>query len=338
MPPIDPNQPITPKIPGPAGEGRKETEETAPASTDQPQAEVKAGDGTTRALVNELSARLGISPLALGELLAGDTGEDEEIKLKYGIGEDRSKYSGVVESARGIYRKERGKEPPPPEEGGYILYGKLCRLRYKQIRTAKEPYNVSVDTARKAAYLKTSDKIEINDNFGDKMVYRYPKDTASNTLRYSNLKYSMNLTVCEGLIKTLDDFVLKYSSSYKIDVINYRIRHDSVNLYPDNDLSPEVERELAEITKPYVRGENLIGSTISDTSGTPYPGIRKEIEPTGDEINTLIEKCNGLDPDLANAAHIIATDYLESSVLAISRAQFVAIEGLYNDLCHSKVS
>jgi len=72
MPPIDPNEPITPKIPGPAGEGHKETKEPAPASADQPQVEPKAGGEATRALVNELSARLGISPHELSKLLAGD--------------------------------------------------------------------------------------------------------------------------------------------------------------------------------------------------------------------------------------------------------------------------
>jgi hypothetical protein len=105
------------------------------------------------------------------------------------------------------------------------------------------------------------------DNKKNEWMYRgiFPKNGEETITRAS-----FNVHVTPELIDKLDDMILigKIKANYKFGqpgtTASPTERHDAISIYFLEEPNEDVLKELSQIIKPYVRGDNLLGKKIDD--------------------------------------------------------------------------
>lgn len=203
-----------------------------------------------------------------------------------------------------------------------LIYG-LFQDIYEEYRSAEYPIDPDEDKVWEHA-LKSSNVDIVNQNNG--WLYRgiFPKKG-----EHTITRGSFNVKVTSELIDSLDDMIIskKVKANYKFgqpDSPTSSVdRHDSVTIYFLEYPSDEILKELGQIIKPYVRGDNLFGKKIDDGF------FMSEIDSIKSEhIGIFIEKLKSKDLAFAQAVQRYASPRVgeKDGSLKISEAQFYAIK------------
>lgn len=150
-----------------------------------------------------------------------------------------------------------------PESRTTLLQA-LFGEKYNKYRVADYPVDLQEETIWEEA-LKDN-RIPIN-NKKPEWMYR---GIFSEGINETSTRGSFNVNVTPELIASLDEYILsgKIKANYKFGQPGTGAapteRHDSISIYFLEEPSEEALRELSEMIKPYVRGDNLLGEKIAD--------------------------------------------------------------------------
>jgi hypothetical protein len=193
---------------------------------------------------------------------------------------------------------------------------------YNKYRIAAYPHDPNEEQIWDDALRNTN--VNIN-NKKSEWMYRgvFPTNSEETVTRGS-----FNVHVTPELINQLDNMI----SSGKIKA-NYKFgqpgtsaspteRHDSISIYFLEQPTPEALKELTSITRPYVRGDNLLGKKIDDGF---YMSEIGSIDT--EHINVFIEQLKSKDAAFAQAVQNYTSPRPgRGSSLKMSEAQYYAIK------------
>jgi hypothetical protein len=135
---------------------------------------------------------------------------------------------------------------------------------------------------------------------------------------------SFNVQVTPELITALDNYIASgaVKANYKFGAPGTPAspveRHDAISIYFLEEPNGKVLDDLAQIIKPYVRGDNLLGEKVADGFYVSEIGSVQD-----EHIGQLIEVLDAIDPAFAKGLELEMT-YKER--LAMSEAQFYAMQ------------
>ncbi len=135
---------------------------------------------------------------------------------------------------------------------------------------------------------------------------------------------SFNVHVTPALVLALDTYIAsgKVAANYKFGApqtsASPQERHDAISIYFLEQPSDEVLQDLAAITKPFVRGNNLLGTKVAEGFYLSDVGSIKD-----EHIGLLVAALDGVDPSFAQAIKSETTG--RDGRIAMSEAQFYAI-------------
>lgn len=139
---------------------------------------------------------------------------------------------------------------------------------------------------------------------------------------------SFNVDVTPELIDSLDELITsgKLKANYKFGQpgtpASPTERHDSISIYFLEKPNPEVLEKIANIIKPYVRGDNLMGKKVADGFYISEIGSVKS-----EHITSFIEQLEIKDPALSEAVKDYTSPRQDRGTsLQMSEAQFYAIK------------
>ena len=128
--------------------------------------------------------------------------------------------------------------------------------------------------------------------------YRYPISGKPKTPATDRI--SLNVYQDKELIQKLDTYLSKNcpNAHYKCPGagnIGWNTRHDTITIYFSNNLTPQIQQDIAKIAKPHTRptaNEVMLGDKISD-------GVYHVLEPTKETIKPLLIKAKllNLEPE-----------------------------------------
>jgi len=135
---------------------------------------------------------------------------------------------------------------------------------------------------------------------------------------------SFNVHVTPELITTLDDYLASgaVKANYKFGAPGTPAspveRHDAISIYFLEEPNGKALDDLAQIIKPYLRGDNLLGKKVADGFYVSEIGSVQD-----EHIGQLIEALDAIDPAFAKG---LAAEMTHKERLAMSEAQFYAMQ------------
>ncbi|HOW43196.1 MAG TPA: DnaJ domain-containing protein [Candidatus Omnitrophota bacterium] len=161
---------------------------------------------------------------------------------------------------------------------------------------------------------------------GEGFIYRLPADRDTADISGTDWRFSVNALAQEGLIESLDGFMLKYPelvNRYKTPATagHWYDRYDPVTVYLSERPGAQQIEDFVAALKPYVRDTRdvLIGENLS-----PGISLDREWSHKYEEYAALAERANALDPALGRAAQ----NYYE--MIGTSSGIYFAIEEVIN--------
>ncbi len=181
-----------------------------------------------------------------------------------------------------------------------ITPGEVFHAVYQNVRVGnyslseKDDHNIAEVTAADA------DGIKVDHKNG----WYYRELANDTTPEESKDRVSLNVHADPKLIEKLDRFCIQYKADYKTsdNLTSWLRRHDPVTIYFRQDITPSMEKDLARIVGPHVRGGHLLGKRIAK-------GIYREETPSLKEVNALIKRAEKLDPVLGLYVHRYSTNH-----------------------------
>lgn len=193
---------------------------------------------------------------------------------------------------------------------------------YNRYRIADYPNDPMEEQTWENALKST--KVGIN-NKKSEWMYRgvFPKNGEETATRGS-----FNVNVTPELIDSLDDMIAsgKIKANYKFGqpgtTASPTERHDSISIYFLEEPNDEALKELAQIIKPYVRGDNLLGKKVEDGFFMSEVGSVET-----EHIEKFVEDLKSKDPAFAEAVKGYTSPKPGSGTsLKMSEAQFYAVK------------
>jgi hypothetical protein len=136
---------------------------------------------------------------------------------------------------------------------------------------------------------------------------------------------SFNVAVTPELIAALDAYIAsgKVAANYKFGApqtsASPQERHDAISIYFLEQPSEAVLSDLVELTKPYVRGNQLLGTKIAEGFYMSEVGSIKD-----EHSISLVESLDSVDPAFAKAVRNETTG--RDGRIGMSEAQFYALQ------------
>ena len=203
------------------------------------------------------------------------------------------------------------------------LYGGLFGQVYNKLRIAEGYSNTENEEEAWAKYLNST-KVPVRNKPAEWM---YRGNFPGNGME-TKTRGSFNVNITPELIDKLDDMIVsgKISANYKFGAPNTAAapseRHDSITIYFLETPTEENLKELAEIVKPYVRGNNLLGKKVAEGFFMSEIGSIKS-----QHIEELVNETKKIDIALAEAIKAYALPRVDSKdhSLKMSEAQYYAI-------------
>jgi hypothetical protein len=281
----------------------------------------------------------------------GDAARLEQIRIKLGVGsaEELVQKQKELDSLRGEQEKEGEKNHPiaglikyvsqgrkqvvidlyknlfdhiqDPEARENLVSGFFQDI-YKKYRIAEYPTDPREEQTWEQSLKGT--KVEVNSKKNEWM-YRgvFPRNGEETATRGS-----FNVHVTPELIDALDDMIAqgKIKANYKFGQPGTSAspteRHDSISIYFLEQPTEEALQELVAITRPYVRGDNLLGKKIADGFFMSEIG---SIETP--HIESFVEEMRSKDSAFAEALkNYVSPQAGRGNSLKMSEAQFYAIK------------
>lgn len=193
---------------------------------------------------------------------------------------------------------------------------------YNRYRIAEYPTDPVEEQTWENALKST--KVGIN-NKKSEWMYRgiFPKNGEDTATRGS-----FNVNVTPELIDSLDEMIAsgKIKANYKFGqpgtTASPTERHDSISMYFLEQPSNEALQELAQIIKPYVRGDNLLGRKVEDGFYISEVGSVET-----EHIEKFVEELKSKDSAFADAVRIYTSPKPGSGTsLKMSEAQYYAVK------------
>jgi seryl-tRNA(Sec) selenium transferase len=193
---------------------------------------------------------------------------------------------------------------------------------YNRYRIAEYPIDPVEEQTWENALKST--KVGIN-NKKSEWMYRgiFPKNGEDTATRGS-----FNVNVTPELIDSLDEMIAsgKIKANYKFGqpgtTASPTERHDSISIYFLEQPSDEALQELAQVIKPYVRGDNLLGRKVEDGF---YMSEIGSVET--EHIEKFVEELESKDPAFASAVRGYTSPKPGSGTsLKMSEAQYYAVK------------
>ncbi len=193
---------------------------------------------------------------------------------------------------------------------------------YNRYRIAEYPTDPKEEQTWEDALKST--KVDIN-NKKSEWMYRgmFPKNGEETVTRGS-----FNVHVTSELIEGLDDMIAsgKIKANYKFGqpgtTASPTERHDSISIYFLEQPSDEALKELAQIIKPYVRGDNLLGKKVENGFFMSEVGSVET-----EHIERFVEELKSKDLAFAEAVKGYTSPKPGSGTsLKMSEAQFYAVK------------
>lgn len=166
--------------------------------------------------------------------------------------------------------------------------------QYNKLRL--HPYKIDAKHNVKIENITGADNSLIKVKNQDNWHYRMPNN---NVPVKTVERMSLNANANENLIKELDDYFYNKGVGYyktPSDSTSWLDRHDSITMYFNQQITPEIENDLAKICQKYVRNTDdvLVGQKI-------IPGLTKVKEPSAADITDVMDKADKLNADLGKA-------------------------------------
>lgn len=128
-------------------------------------------------------------------------------------------------------------------------------------------------------------------------IYRYPKGSLYLRDLPSVERLSLNIYPEPEFFEKIDKYLTKsgIKAYYKVPAENdqWLVRHETLIMYFEEKLSPEAERDLIKLITPHVRKSDegtMLGKKLAE-------GIYKEVEPSAQDVDALIQRAKNLDFD-----------------------------------------
>ena len=258
-----------------------------------------------------------------------------EVRKQLGISEnDSESVNEYNEVAKLVEKVSAGRSKPVmdlyqnlfadidnPESKKALIKG-LFQDVYNGYRRAEYPDNPDEEKIWEASLSSTN--IPINTKKTE-WIYRgnFPQNGEE-----TGTRGSLNVEVTPELIHMLDEMILngEIRANYKFGqpgtpASPYE-RHDAISMYFLEEPSEEALKKIEEITKPYVRGDNLLGKKISEGFYMSEIGSIQS-----NHIDKFVEELKDQDSELAKSVREYASPILgQGTSLKMSEAQYYAIK------------
>lgn len=200
-------------------------------------------------------------------------------------------------NADDVYPLELSDEELTKKYGSNIVWSKIAEDMYDQIRRTHK-YAVEYEKKYSGSYGELCRIIEENKGVTVKDKHPWATRKAKGTeFKSAKERISLNVVGDADLIKKLDDLMIKTNGAfiYKTysDPSRWSNREDPVTLYFQDEITPEIYDEIANITKTYARGRL---NEVSEDSETPW--MMKEKYAKGDLIAELALRAKKFDENL----------------------------------------
>lgn len=199
---------------------------------------------------------------------------------------------------------------------------------YNRYRLADYPVDEKEEETWDAALTNTRVPV---DNRKAEWQYRgnFPKGNESTITRGS-----LNVHVTPELIEGLDNLISsgKVRMNYKFGMPGSSAaptaRHDSISIYFLEEPSQEILEAISNVAAPFVRGDSLLGTKVSDGF---YMSEVGNID--SDHVDKLVEDTEKIDAALADAIKGYASPRPgQGTKLKLSEAQYYAVRDVANAL------
>jgi hypothetical protein len=189
---------------------------------------------------------------------------------------------------------------------------------YKKLRTAD--YGINPDEQQIWESLQKSSVVSVK--VQNDWMYRgvFPQNGQETVTRGS-----CNVRVTPELVQSLDTYIAsgKVKANYKFGTpqtsASPQERHDAISIYFLEQPSDAVLEDLAVITKPFVRGNDLLGTKVAEGFYMSDVGSVKD-----EHISALVESLESIDPSFAKAVKNDTTSW--DGRIGMSEAQFYALK------------
>lgn len=189
---------------------------------------------------------------------------------------------------------------------------------YRKLRTAD--YGINPEEQQTWDSVRQSSLVSVKEQ--NDWMYRgvFPQNGQETVTRGS-----LNVQVTPALVQALDAYIAsgKVKANYKFGTpqtsASPQERHDAISIYFLEQPSEDVLKDLADITKPFVRGNNLLGTKVSEGFYMSDVGSVKD-----EHIGVLVDSLDSIDSSFAKAVKNETTG--RDGRIAMSEANFYAIK------------